>query len=134
MPHLVHVNCWQCNRRLTSASAERYVTFRIDPKTGEDILVCSERCAKHARHDPRWDPPESATWNWRLTAARRAHWFGPRRDSNTSACGAIKEHRDGPCRPTSTPQNFMPCRNCVRLALKEAKRCHPEEESSSEPG
>lgn len=118
MAHLLHVNCWQCGRRLTSASGDRYVTLRVDPKTLEDILVCSEDCAEHARHDPRWDPPERATWNWRIGPSRIAHWYGPRRDNELSACGQDGDHER--CEPTTTPQNFRPCIECARAAIKEA--------------
>jgi len=63
MAHFVYVNCDQCNRKLTTASSERFV--RGVTKEGEEILVCSLTCATSSRTDPRW---EHASDSWYFEA------------------------------------------------------------------
>jgi hypothetical protein len=118
---MVHVNCWQCNRRLTTQSGDRYVTLRVDPKTLDEILVCSADCAERAGMDPRWEIPPSISTGWRISAASgRAHWFGRGQvtDPTASACQLGKAEG---LQPTSRPHEHRPCLLCIQAALKEAK-------------
>lgn len=125
MAHLVHVNCWQCNRRLTSQSGDRYVSLRVDPKTLDEILVCSEACAERARRDRRWDPPDWALRGWRVSSTGRAHWFGRGEVTGTTSSVCLLGTSEG-LRPTDRPQDHRPCLPCINHILERLKACQTQ--------
>jgi len=67
MGHFVHLNCQQCNRKLTTSSSERLV--RGVEHEGRELLVCSLDCATRSRTDDRWHhAPGSWYWEARYQA------------------------------------------------------------------